>query len=160
MARATRLVLALLPALLVGMAPVPKEKAKDDPLKFPRLDAPQWRTRAGGLKVWDVTPGDGAEVQPGATVTVHYIGWLTDGKVFDSTRKDLATRPGAGEPLTIGLGQVIQGWQEGMVGMKVGGVRRLLIPPELAYGAQGAPPTVPANATLVFAVEVIRVENK
>jgi FKBP-type peptidyl-prolyl cis-trans isomerase FkpA len=160
MARATRLVLALLPALLVGMAPVPKERDKEDPLKFPRLDAPQWQKRESGLKVWDVKPGDGAEVRPGATVTVHYIGWLTDGKVFDTSRKDLATRPAGGEPLTIGLGQLIQGWQEGMAGMKVGGVRRLLIPPELGYGARGAPPTVPENATLVFAVEVIRAESK
>jgi FKBP-type peptidyl-prolyl cis-trans isomerase len=160
MARAARLVLALLPALAVGMAPVPKEKAKEDPLKFPRLDAPQWQTRAGGLKVWDVKPGGGAEVRPGATVTVHYIGWLADGKVFDSSRKDLAARLADGEPLTLGLDSLIQGWREGMVGMKVGGVRRLLIPPELAYGAQGAPPKVPENAMLVFAVEVIRVENK
>lgn len=160
MARAARLVLALLPALVVGMAPVPKERAKEDPLKFPNLSAPQWRKRDSGLKVWDVKPGGGAEVRPGATVTVHYIGWLTDGKVFDSSRLDFSTRPTDGAPLTIGLGQVIQGWQEGMVGMRVGSTRRLLIPPELAYGARGAPPTVPENATLVFAVEVIRVENK
>jgi FKBP-type peptidyl-prolyl cis-trans isomerase FkpA len=110
--------------------------------------------------VWDVKSGDGAEVKPGATVTVHYISWLANGKMFNSSHKDLTPRSGAGEPVTFGLDDLIQGWRDGMVGMKVGGVRRLLIPPELAYGAQGAPPTVPENATLVFAVEVIRVENK
>jgi FKBP-type peptidyl-prolyl cis-trans isomerase len=152
MARAARMVLTLLPALLVGMAPVPKERVKEDPLKFPRLDAPQWQKRDSGLKVWDVKSGDGAEVKPGATVTVHYIGWLTDGKEFDTSRKRQ-------EPTMFGLHSVIMGWQEGLVGMKAGGTRRMLIPPELAYGEQGMP-GIPPNATLVFAVEVIKVENR
>ena len=160
MARAARLMLALLPALLAGMAPVPKEREKEDPLKFPRPDAPRWQKRPSGLAVWDLKPGDGAEVKPGATVTVHYVGWLTDGTVFDSTRKGLAARPVGGEPMQLGLNAVIKGWQDGLMGVKAGGVRRLLIPPELAYGVRGAPPAVPGNATLVFAVEVIRVENK
>src|SRR5688500_621481 len=124
MVRAARLVLALLPALVVGMAPVPKEKEKEDPLKFPRLDAPQWQKREGGLKVWDVKPGDGTEVKPGVRVTVHHIGWLTDGTVFDSTRQGLAPRVVACEPLTLGLDQAVKGWQEGLVGMRAGGIRR------------------------------------
>lgn len=159
MARAARLTLALLPALVTGMAPVPKERGKEDPLKFPRLDAPQWQKRENGLKVWDVKPGDGAEVKPGATVTVHYVGWLTDGTVFDSTRKGLADRPVGGEPMQFGLNAVIRGWQDGLVGVRAGGTRRLLIPPGLAYGPRGTP-GIPPNATLVFAVEVVQVENK
>jgi FKBP-type peptidyl-prolyl cis-trans isomerase len=160
MARATRLVLALLPALAVGMAPVPKGKAPEDPLKFPDLTAREWQKRDSGLKVWDLKAGDGERVKPGATVTVHYVGWLTVGKVFDSSRKDFAPRPGAGEPVAFGLNSLIKGWQEGMVGMKAGGVRRLLIPPALGYGERGTPPAIPPNATLVFVVEVLRVENK
>jgi FKBP-type peptidyl-prolyl cis-trans isomerase FkpA len=117
-------------------------------MPVPKLDAPEWSARPNGLEVWDVTPGQGAAVPAGAKVTVHYTGWLTDGTVFDSSKS-------RGKPITFGLGQVIRGWQEGIPGMKPGGVRRLKIPGPLAYGAAGIPGTIPANATLVFEVELI-----
>ena len=114
----------------------------------PPLDAPEWQPRANGMKVWDVTEGAGAEVKPGATVTIHYTGWLPDGTVFDSSK----TR---GQPITFPLARLIQGWQEGVPGMKPGGVRRLVIPYQLGYGERGMPPTIPPKATLVFEIEMI-----
>ena len=104
-----------------------------------------------GLQTIDYVVGTGAVVHSGDAVTVQYTGWLSDcGQPFDSSR----TR-GQAFPVTLGQGQVIPGWDEGIPGMKVGGKRRLVIPPALAYGAQGQPPTIPANATLIFDVEVI-----
>lgn len=105
------------------------------------------------LKIEDKVVGTGAEAKPGSTVDVHYTGWLTDGSKFDSSRD-------SGKPFrfTIGQGQVIQGWDEGIAGMKVGGKRRLFVPPTLGYGPQGYPPVIPPNATLVFDVELLSVE--
>src|SRR5262249_13318428 len=137
------------------MAPVPKEKRPEDPFKFPVLDSPRWQKRTSGLKVWELKVGEGNEVKDGSRVTVHYIGWLADGKMFESSRKESSNRA-TGIPATLGLAQVIKGFREGMIGMKPGGVRRFFIPPDLAYGESGAGPTVPANATLVFAVELVR----
>jgi FKBP-type peptidyl-prolyl cis-trans isomerase len=104
-----------------------------------------------GLQYADVKVGDGAVVGKTDTVSVQYTGWLmANGKKFDSSRD-------RGEPFEVQLGQhqVISGWDEGIPGMKVGGQRRLTLPPALAYGDQGAPPTIPAKATLVFLVEVL-----
>ena len=103
-----------------------------------------------GLQFIDVKAGTGAQVQKNDQVSVHYTGWLSNGQKFDSSRD-------RGQPfdVTIGQGQVIKGWDEGVPGMKVGGVRKLIIPPDLGYGPQGQPPTIPANATLVFLVEVV-----
>jgi FKBP-type peptidyl-prolyl cis-trans isomerase len=104
------------------------------------------------LKIEDVRPGTGAEAKSGQTVTVHYTGTLTNGKKFDSSHDH-------GEPFTfkLGAGQVIRGWDQGVAGMKIGSLRKLTIPPELAYGVRGSPPVIPGNATLIFEVELLKV---
>jgi peptidylprolyl isomerase/FKBP-type peptidyl-prolyl cis-trans isomerase FkpA len=96
--------------------------------------------------------GEGAEATPGKDVTVHYTGWLTDGSKFDSS-KDRS------QPFSfpLGAGHVIKGWDQGVAGMKVGGQRKLTIPPELGYGARGAGGVIPPNAVLVFEIELLQV---
>lgn len=105
-----------------------------------------------GLKYDDLVVGEGAEAQSGQRVSVHYTGWLTDGSKFDSSvdRNDPFQ-------FALGRGMVIRGWDEGVVGMKVGGKRKLTIPPQLGYGAQGAGGVIPPNATLVFDVELLEI---
>jgi len=105
------------------------------------------------LVVKDLVVGTGDEAQAGDQVTVHYTGWLWHGAKFDSSID-------RGEPFqfTLGAGGVIKGWDQGIVGMKVGGTRKLIIPPDLAYGEAGSPPKIPPNATLVFEVELLAVE--
>ncbi|HEX7685557.1 MAG TPA: FKBP-type peptidyl-prolyl cis-trans isomerase [Trinickia sp.] len=107
-------------------------------------------TTESGLKYEELTVGDGAEATAGRTVTVHYTGWLTDGQKFDSSKD--RNDPFA---FVLGGGMVIKGWDEGVQGMKVGGVRRLTIPPQLGYGVRGAGGVIPPNATLVFEVELL-----
>ena len=104
------------------------------------------------LKSEDLVVGSGAEAKTGQAVRVHYTGWLVDGKKFDSSLD-------SGDPFgfTLGKGQVIKGWDQGVVGMKVGGKRKLTIPPELAYGDKGFPGAIPPGSTLVFDVELIAV---
>ncbi len=104
----------------------------------------------GGLKYRDLKDGEGPPVPPGATVTIHYTGWLEDGTVFDSSveRK---------EPATFPLGNLIQGWQEGIPGMRVGGIRKLVIPSELGYGDRKSG-KIPPNSTLIFEIEMIAVQ--
>jgi len=104
------------------------------------------------LEIEDQIVGDGDEAVAGQTVEVHYTGWLTDGTQFDSShdRNDTFS-------FKLGGGQVIQGWDQGVVGMKVGGSRKLTIPPGLGYGASGAGGVIPPDATLVFKVELISV---
>ena len=104
------------------------------------------------LEIEDLNAGTGAEATAGKTVTVHYVGTLTSGSKFDSSRD-------RGQPFefTLGVGQVIGGWDQGFAGMKVGGSRTLVIPPELGYGARGAGGVIPPNATLLFEVELLGV---
>ncbi|MEB3179524.1 MAG: FKBP-type peptidyl-prolyl cis-trans isomerase [Nostocaceae cyanobacterium] len=110
-------------------------------------------TTPSGLKYIDIEEGDGATPQTGQTVTVHYIGTLKDGTEFDSS-------VGRNRPFSfkIGTGQVIKGWDEGLSTMKIGGKRQLIIPPELGYGSRGAGGVIPPNATLVFDVELLKIQ--
>lgn len=109
-------------------------------------------TTPSGLIIEDLEVGSGDEAVAGKKVTVHYTGWLTDGKKFDSS-KDRS------DPFSFPLGarHVIAGWDEGVQGMKIGGRRKLTIPPQLGYGARGAGGVIPPNATLVFEVELLGV---
>ena len=115
-------------------------------------------TTHSGLQYDDTTTGNGAEATPGQKVTVHYTGWLynngTQGAKFDSSKD-------RGDPFvfSLGAGMVIKGWDEGVVGMKIGGARTLVIPPELGYGARGAGGAIPPNATLKFDVELLGVSG-
>ncbi|MFH1016911.1 MAG: FKBP-type peptidyl-prolyl cis-trans isomerase [Pseudomonadota bacterium] len=105
------------------------------------------------LKKEDLKAGTGAEAVAGKSVSVHYTGWLTNGTKFDSSVD-------RNQPFEfkLGTGQVIKGWDEGVQGMKVGGKRKLTIPPTMGYGTTGAPPVIPPNATLVFDVELLGVK--
>lgn len=107
-------------------------------------------TTASGLQYQILQPGDGAVAKAGQLVTVHYTGWLTDGTKFDSSVD-------RGQPFqfTLGAGQVIKGWDEGVAGMKIGEKRKLTIPANLGYGSQGAGGVIPPNATLVFDVQLL-----
>ena len=112
------------------------------------------QTLPSGLKIEDVVAGSGDEARPGAHVRVHYTGWLYEndaaGRKFDSSKD-------RGQPFSfpLGAGHVIQGWDQGVAGMRVGGTRRLIIPPQLGYGARGAGGVIPPNATLLFEVELL-----
>lgn len=106
------------------------------------------------LKIEDVKVGNGAEALPGKTVKVHYIGRLVDGKEFDTSCQEGREA----FEFTLGQGQVIQGWDSGVLGMKVGGQRRLIIPARYAYGANSPSPDIPANSALIFDVELMEVK--
>ena len=116
-------------------------------------DKEQTVTTPSGLKYIDEVIGTGPSPEKGKQVSVHYTGMLEDGKKFDSSRD-------RNSPLTftIGIGQVIKGWDEGIMSMKVGGKRKLTIPPDLGYGQRGAPPAIPPGATLIFEVELLGVK--
>ena len=133
-------------AIITALTPAGRSDAANQVIEMP-----------DGLKYTDTKAGDGATAKAGNKVSVHYTGWLSDngakGKKFDSSVD-------RGQPFqfTLGAKQVIAGWDEGVAGMKVGGTRTLTIPPELGYGARGAPGAIPPNATLIFDVELLQVQ--
>lgn len=130
-----------------GDKPVPKDKVPGEPTK----PEDEVKTKSG-LRYVDLKKGDGAEAKTGKNVVVHYTGWLRTGKKFDSSRD-------SGEPFPFLLGgRVIKGWNEGVPGMKVGGKRKLFIPPDLGYGEDGFPPDIPPSAELIFEVELLEVK--
>jgi FKBP-type peptidyl-prolyl cis-trans isomerase FkpA len=141
----------------LGLAQTPAHK----PIPVPNTKAPTKVTgdgvrTASGLQYWDLKVGLGTLAKTGDQVKVHYTGWLTTGKKFDSSVD-------AHQPFdfTLGQGDVIKGWDEGVAGMKVGGKRQLRIPPELGYGASGTPGgPIPPNATLIFDVRLLAVKSK
>ena len=112
-----------------------------------------YTTTPSGLQYEDAVVGEGAEATKGKQVAVHYTGWLTDGSKFDSSKD-------RNDPFQFPLGQrnVIAGWDEGVQGMRIGGTRKLTIPPQLGYGARGAGGVIPPNATLVFEVELLDIQ--
>ena len=129
-------------------ADAPKTDAPKDDKKEPVKEEKKTVTKSG-LTIIEVTPGEGS-AKAGDIVWVHYTGTLKDGTKFDSSRD-------RNEPIrfVLGKGQVIKGWDEGVAGMKVGEKRKLVIPPDLAYGAAGSPPTIPANSELQFDIELV-----
>lgn len=127
-----------------GASPIPQPSQSATPSPVPNVTE---------LQIEDLAVGTGGEAMSGKKVTVNYVGTLTNGAKFDSSYD-------RGQPFSfnLGAGQVIKGWDQGVLGMKIGGKRRLVIPPDLGYGAQGAGASIPPNATLVFEVELLAVE--
>lgn len=116
-----------------------------------KIDLADFQSNAEGLYWQDVRIGEGDEATAGRIVTAHYEGWLPDGTLFEGSR------PGAPISFPVGTGRVIDGWDRGLLGTRVGGIRRLIIPPALGYGPRGSGP-IPGNATLIFDVEIMGVE--
>lgn len=131
----------------------PAEAMGDSAVAWAGVTEENTVTTESGLKYVDLKVGDGASPKAGQTAVVHYTGWLTNGKKFDSSVD-------RGQPFgfPIGQSQVIKGWDEGVMSMKVGGKRKLIIPPELGYGARGAGGVIPPNATLIFDVELLDIK--
>lgn len=145
------IILTVTAVFVVGQSETRKSAA-------PNTDAPTKVTGDGvktdsGLQYWEIRVGNGDVAKEGSRVRVHYTGWLATGKKFDSSVD-------AGKPIdfTIGNGEVIKGWEEGITGMRVNGKRQLRIPPALAYGAEGSPPDIPPNATLIFDIKLLGVQ--
>ena len=142
----------MLLGIVLGAAVVAVMVAACSQSQAPSGGGGQEITTASGLTYQDARVGTGAEAKAGQNVSVHYTGWLTNGTKFDSSLD-------RGRPFSfpLGGGRVIKGWDEGVVGMKVGGKRKLTIPPEKAYGERGAGSVIPPGATLVFEVELLAV---
>jgi FKBP-type peptidyl-prolyl cis-trans isomerase len=144
--------IAFIALILFAMAGIASAGRADTNTDSPTKVDGKPKTTISGAQYWDITVGTGATASPGKNVQVHYTGWLTSGKKFDSSVD-------RGRPIAfpLGNGRVIKGWDEGIAGMKVGGKRQLRIPPDLAYGNRGFGTVVPPNATLIFDVELIAV---
>ncbi len=138
------------PAIAPVTTPTPLVNFIASPIPTPTSPPVQTFAPVTELKIEDLKIGTGAEVATGSSVTVHYIGRLTSGQVFDSSIPKK-------QPLVfqVGGGQVIRGWDQGILGMKVGGQRRIIVPPNLGYGPNGSPPVIPPNATLIFDIELL-----
>jgi peptidylprolyl isomerase len=138
--------------LLLAAAPLAASSGDDRPVGGETVSAAEIVTRSG-LRYRELKLGTGATVKAGDTVEVHYILTLQDGRKIDSSfdRRQPFT-------FTVGGGQVIKGWEEGLIGMKVGGKRKLFVPPELGYGATGAGGLIPPNAVMIFEIELLRVK--
>jgi FKBP-type peptidyl-prolyl cis-trans isomerase len=147
----TAALLCLLLAVPLFAQTTPHRPARPAPSGPPKMTGEGTKT-SSGLQYWDVKVGTGAEAKQGSKVRVHYTGWLASGKKFDSS---VGSQP---FEFTIGRGEVIKGWDEGIAGMKVGGKRQLRIPPNLAYGDDGHPPQIPPNSTLTFDVLLVSVK--
>jgi len=137
--------------ILWGVLVIPSGQAQSDTSSPTKVEGKP-KVTSSGLEYWEITAGKGAEAVAGKDVRVHYTGWLTSGKKFDSSVD-------RSQPFVfrLGAGQVIKGWDEGVTGMKVGGKRQLRIPPELGYGDRGAGGVIPPRATLIFDVELLDV---
>jgi FKBP-type peptidyl-prolyl cis-trans isomerase len=154
----TLTIVAIVAAVLVGLffalsKPIEENKLDESSLDLNKIASPSAQaTSSADLKIEDLKVGTGSAVKSGDTVKVHYLGTLLDGTKFDSSydrNQPFETK--------IGVGQVIQGWDQGIVGMKVGGKRKLTVPPELGYGSQ-VMGNIPANSTLVFEVELLEIK--
>jgi peptidylprolyl isomerase len=138
---------------LFAMAPMDDSTLAQANALGGEMSAPKSRITASGLEITDLVVGEGEEAKAGQSVSVNYRGTLTNGKEFDSSY-------GRGPfSFPLGAGRVIKGWDEGVAGMRVGGKRKLVIPPDLAYGSRGAGGVIPPDATLLFEVELLKVGN-
>ncbi|HXF14541.1 MAG TPA: FKBP-type peptidyl-prolyl cis-trans isomerase [Terriglobales bacterium] len=154
------LALTISTAAVIFAQTAPKKKPTRIVSARPNTKAPTAVTGDGvktdsGLQYWDIVVGTGKVAKEGDGVRVHYTGWLTNGKKFDSSVD-------GGRPFTfvLGNGEVIKGWDEGVAGMKVGGKRQLHIPPDLGYGENGTPDgTIPPNSTLIFEVQLLSIQE-
>jgi FKBP-type peptidyl-prolyl cis-trans isomerase FkpA len=160
---ATTVAIATLVIASCSRGEKPESTAAPTPAPAPETAAAPSATTATGSEIMalqktDLSPGNGAEIKSGQTALVHYTGWLYDAAAPENKGKQFDSSVG-GEPFEfpLGAGAVIQGWDQGVVGMKVGGKRRLVIPPDMGYGARGAGGVIPPGATLVFDVELVEI---
>jgi peptidylprolyl isomerase len=140
-------------------APAAAEPAAAAASQTPAESPSTTGTEAMPMQKTDLTPGNGAEIKSGQTALVHYTGWLYDAAAPENKGKKFDSSVDRNEPFDfpVGAGMVIKGWDEGVAGMKVGGKRRLVIPPEMGYGSRGAGGVIPPGATLVFDVELVEI---